>query len=73
MDVDMYRCGANIDSFLRKKGLKQKELANALEGNETMVSKWVRGESLPSTRSILKMSYIFGVSLDELMEGVLIP
>ena len=73
MDVDMYRCGANIEIFLRKKGLKQKDLANALEGNETMVSKWVRGESLPSTRSMLKMSYIFGVSLDELMEGVLIP
>lgn len=72
MEFDMYRFGSNLNTILRYKGRTQKDLAKAIGGSEAMVSKWMHGVSLPSTKSILKISYIYDVSIDELMEGVLV-
>lgn len=73
MEIDKYRSGMNIRKALDKHQVKQKTLAKALRGNEVMVSKWINGETLPSTQSLLKIAYLLNMSIDELMEGVLIP
>lgn len=73
MGIDRYRFGINLKMILRKKGIKQKDLAKAMNKNEVYISRWANGARIPATRTILEIAYLTDVTLDELMEGVLIP
>lgn len=56
--------------MLRKnKNLSQEQLGNELNVARQTVSKWELGETTPEMDKLIKMSEIFGVSLDELMKG----
>lgn len=51
-----------------KHGYKnQKDLADFLYVNQTAVSQWERGVTTPSSQMLLKLSEIFGVSVDYLL------
>lgn len=55
--------------MLRKsKNLSQEQLGNELNVARQTVSKWELGETTPEMDKLIKMSEIFGVSLDELMK-----
>lgn len=51
--------------YLRKKSkLTQAELAEKLNYSDKAISKWEKGESLPSVEVFYKISKLYGVSLD---------
>ncbi|MCI8819884.1 MAG: helix-turn-helix transcriptional regulator, partial [Clostridia bacterium] len=49
--------------------MTQAELAQALGVTNKAVSKWETGEAMPETALLLPISRIFGVSVDELLDG----
>lgn len=56
--------------LLRKqKGLSQEELADMTEVSRQAVSKWERGEAVPDIDKLVKLSEIYGVSIDSIVKG----
>lgn len=58
--------GSRISYYRRIKGLTQSALGEKINYTDKAVSKWERGESLPDAFVLLKISDIFGVTLNEL-------
>ena len=52
-----------------KNGYTQDELAKLIPIGRTAVSKWERGISLPDHTSIIKLSEVLGVSINEILNG----
>ena len=46
----------------------QQELANALFVNQTAVSQWERGVTVPSSQMLVRLSELFGVSIEYMLE-----
>lgn len=53
----------------KEKGMTQAELAAKLGVTNKAVSKWETGEAMPETSLLLPISEIFGVTVDELLNG----
>lgn len=55
---------------LRKEhNLSQEELAEKLGVSRQAVSKWERSEASPDTDNLIELAHIYGISLDELING----
>ncbi|WP_044481422.1 helix-turn-helix domain-containing protein [Paenibacillus antibioticophila] len=52
-----------------KKGWSQEELAEKLFVSRQSVSKWENGQNYPSIEIIIKISDLFGVTIDELLKS----
>ena len=50
-------------------GLSQEELAEAVYVTRQTVSNWETGKSYPDIQSLLRLSALYGVSLDQLIKG----
>lgn len=61
--------GENICRLRTAKGMSQGDLAEALEVSRQSVSKWETGGAVPELEKLVKLSALFGVSLDELVTG----
>lgn len=48
-------------------GLTQEELAKRLNVSRPMLSKWENGTSVPDLEAVIKLSNLFGVSIDLLL------
>lgn len=59
--------GENIYKLRVKKHMSQSDLADALEVSRQSISKWETNSSIPELDKLVKMSELFGVSLDELI------
>ncbi len=59
--------GSNIASQRKQHGLTQAGLAEKLNYSDKAVSKWERGESMPDVLTLMQISELFGVSVDELL------
>ena len=57
----------NIKSARIAANLKQSELATMLNVGQTTISNWETGYSSPDIESLKKMSYIFKISVDDLL------
>ena len=55
--------------YRKKAGLSQEELADKLGVSRQAVSKWECAESSPDTDNLIALSRIYGISLDELING----
>ncbi|KGA95837.1 XRE family transcriptional regulator [Alkalihalobacillus alcalophilus ATCC 27647 = CGMCC 1.3604] len=53
----------------QKKGWSQEELAEQLFVSRQSVSKWENGQNYPSIEIIIKVSDLFGVTIDELLRS----
>lgn len=62
--------GSNLKKLRSEKGLSQKELADALNVSPQAVSRWENDEVEPDISTLNKLSEIFNVSVDELINGV---
>jgi transcriptional regulator with XRE-family HTH domain len=60
---------SNIKNQRIKKGLTQKDLAAQLHVTAQAISRWEKGDVEPSLDTIKDMSKIFGISIDELLNG----
>lgn len=61
--------GNRIREEREKRNLSQDELAEKLDISRQAISKWETGKSYPDIETILKLSDIFNLSLDELVKG----
>lgn len=55
--------------YRKAKGLSQEELAGKINVSRQTVSKWELGDSAPDMEKLINLAEIFGVSLDELVNG----
>ena len=61
--------GERIYKLRAEKKMSQGDLADALEVSRQSISKWETNGSVPELDKLVKLSEIFGVSLDELVRG----
>ena len=61
--------GTNISRLRAEHHLSQGDLAEALAVSRQSVSKWETDSSVPDLDKLVKLSQLFGVSLDELVMG----
>ena len=63
----------NIGKFIRElrheKHLSQYQLADMIPISRQAISKWERGESIPDSSTLLRLSEIFKVTINELLNG----
>ena len=57
----------NITALRNQNKMTQLDLGNAISYSDKAVSKWERGESLPDAYVLLRMSEIFGCTVDYLL------
>ena len=50
-------------------GLSQEDVAHAIFVSRQTMSSWERGKTYPDVQSLLLLSQLFGVSIDELVKG----
>ena len=65
----MNTIGKRIAEYRKKKNLKQDELAEMLGVSAQAVSKWENDLSCPDISLLPELSRIFGVSIDEIVQG----
>lgn len=61
--------GEQINNLRKQHGLSQDDFANLFNVSRQTISNWENGKSLPDIISIIKMSELYGLSLDEMMKG----
>lgn len=61
--------GAQIKKYRGELGLNQEELAGRIFVTRQSVSNWENGRTYPDVASLLRLSEVFGVSLDQLIKG----
>ena len=66
MNIDI---GSKIKTLRLSKSMPQEQLAKALHVSAQAVSKWENGKSYPDIHSLLLLSALFDVSLDQLIKG----
>ena len=58
----------SIKELRKNKGLSQRALADLLEVNQTAVSQWEGGVTTPSSHMLLRLSRIFEISPNKLLD-----
>lgn len=58
---------SNLIHLRKKKGLTQKDLANALNYSDKVISKWERGESYPNIDALTQIAEYYEVTIDHLV------
>ena len=61
--------GKRIAMLRRQKGLKQDDLASALDVSPQAVSKWENDQTCPDISLLPRLAQLLGVSVDELLSG----
>jgi transcriptional regulator with XRE-family HTH domain len=61
--------GTMIAKLRKEKGMTQLDLAKMMGVTDKAVSKWERDLSFPDVNSLPRLSEIFGVTVDELMQN----
>lgn len=61
--------GEKLKAERNKKGWTQDELAEKLFVSRQSVSKWENGLNYPSIEIIIRISYLFGLTIDELLRS----
>lgn len=67
--MELNKIGKFILELRTEKGLSQKELAEMIPVTREAVSKWENGKSLPDSSTLLILSKIFNVTIDEILCG----
>ena len=62
-----FTIGKNLQILRKKNKFTQAQLGEMLNYSDKAVSKWEKGESLPSIEVFYKISRIYGVSLDSIV------
>jgi transcriptional regulator with XRE-family HTH domain len=67
--MDYKKIGAFIKRLRLENNLSQKELADRIPISREAISKWECGRTIPDSSTIVRLSNIFNVSIDELLFG----
>lgn len=63
------KIGKFICELRKEKNLSQYQLADLIPISRQGVSKWERGKTIPDTQTLIRLSEIFDVSINELLKG----
>ena len=58
-----------IKRMRRECGMTQDQLAGALDVSQSAVAMWERGQCVPRPDKLIKLSELFGCTVDELLKG----
>lgn len=67
--MNQKKIGEFIATLRKEQNMTQEELASLLYINRESVSKWERGVNIPDPDRLLKLSKIFNVSINEILNG----
>ncbi len=67
--MDYNKIGEFITTLRKEQNLTQAKLAEKLCVSEKTISKWENGRGIPDTDLLPKLSEIFGVSINEILNG----
>lgn len=67
--MNQEKIGKFIFNMRTKCGLSQEELARMIPVSRQAVSSWELGKALPDLGTLLRLSKIFDVSIDEILLG----
>lgn len=68
--VNKTHFGKRISVLRRKAGLSQTDLAEKLGVTSQTVSKWERGNAIPDIDLLLELSYLYRVSINDMLEDI---
>lgn len=63
------RFGDLLQELRKEKGWTQQQLADVLNVTNKTVSKWERNETYPETATLIEISKLFQISIDDLLNG----
>lgn len=63
----------NLAQARRQRGLSQWDVAEALDVSRQAVSRWETGAAAPTTDNLIRLSQLYGVSLDALIRSEPLP
>lgn len=67
--LDVSGTGKNIDRLRRDAGLSVRDMQIALGfGTPNAIYKWLRGKCMPSLDSLVVLSALLGVAIDDIIE-----
>lgn len=69
MAIDNRAVGKNIAAMRMHAGMTQQQLAGALNVSHQAVSKWENGAAVPDIQTLLELTQMFGVSMEQLLNG----
>ena len=69
VNIDWDKIGRFIAELRREKKMTQQDLSDILYTARENVSKWERGINKPTTETLIKLSEIFDVSVNEILAG----
>ncbi|MCR4622767.1 MAG: helix-turn-helix domain-containing protein [Clostridiales bacterium] len=69
MSINNKIVGETISRLRLERGMTQQQLSSVIGVSHQAVSKWENGAALPDLDALLKLSRLFGVSVEELTKG----
>lgn len=67
--IDNVKVGKTIAALRQERGMTQQQLAAALSVSHQAVSKWETGAALPDIQTMLSLTRLFGITIEQLVEG----
>ena len=65
--IDNEKVGSLIASLRQARNMTQQDLADRLIVSHQAVSKWEKGRALPDVQILLRISRLFGITMEELL------
>ena len=60
--------GDNLRDMLVEVGMSQRELANEIGVDESLVSKYIHKQCIPNLKTIIKIAYVSNCDISELVD-----
>ena len=67
--IDNVAVGRTIAKLRQNKNMTQQQLAAALSVSHQAVSKWETGAALPDVQTLVALTQLFGITIEQLLEG----
>ncbi|MDE6016358.1 MAG: helix-turn-helix transcriptional regulator [Acetatifactor sp.] len=67
--MDAYLIGCFLSELRKQKGMKQKEVAEAIQVSDKAVSRWETGRGIPDIDSLQRLSDFYEISINEILAG----
>ena len=71
--IDNRAVGKTIAALRQNRNMTQQQLAATLNVSHQAVSKWENGAALPDVQTLVNISQLFGITLEQLLSGELPP
>jgi len=67
--IDNRRVGKTIAAFRHARGMTQQKLATVMNVSHQAVSKWENGAALPDIQTLIELTRLFGITVEQLLIG----